>query len=455
MKNVLTNLDENKMRHVDELIDFLRIPSVSAKREHKADCERAAEWVANQFRAMEFETRVSPTEGHPIVVAKSKSDPSKPTVLVYGHYDVQPPEPLELWESPPFEPRIEDGKLFARGATDDKGQMFAHIKAVQGLLDVNGSLPVNLIFLIEGEEEIASHTLANWIHEYKDVIQCDVAVISDTSQFGEGQPAICLGLRGICAQEFRIEVCERDLHSGLFGGAVANPAVVISQIIAKLKDETGKILIPGFYDDVLPLDDWEREAFAALPFEEEQYKKEHGLHGLHGEDGYTTYERRWARPTLDVNGLFSGYSGEGSKTIIPSWAGAKVTMRLVPDQNANDIKQRFQDYIKSITPEYAQLTFVGGGGNGPVLIPRDAPFMDQAVEAYRLGFGKEPVFIREGGSIPVVLNLSEELGVNVILMGFGRPDDNLHAPNEKFTLDDFHRGIRTAAWFYHLCGESS
>ena len=317
-----------------------------------------------------------------------------------------------------------------------------------------GSLPVNLIYLIEGEEEIASANLDHWIEENKAEIQCDACVISDTSQFAPGQPAICYGLRGICFQEIRLEAAQSDLHSGVFGGSVPNPANTLCEIIAQLKDESGRVRIPGFYDDVLPLEAWEREAFARLPFDDEAFRQAAGSPGLFGEAGYTTNERRWARPTLDINGIFGGYTGEGSKTIIPSWAGAKISMRLVPNQNAQVIADLFRRYVESITPSYVNLRFISGGGNGPVLTPRDARFMKEASLAFEQGFGAKPVMIREGGSIPVVLTLTRELEVPVILMGLGRPDDNLHAPNEKFNLDDFIHGVRTAAHFYTLCAQA-
>lgn len=449
MSSITEYIQSNRERFIEELSEFVKIPSVSAKREHKADCERAAGFLAAEFERLGFETRVCPTAGNPVVLAKRKAGAEgRPTLLVYGHYDVQPPEPLELWDAPPFEPRIANGNLYARGATDDKGQSYAHIKAAEALIETEGELPVNLIYLIEGEEEIASDTLERWIRENKDEVRCDAAVISDTSQFAPGQPAICYGLRGIAAIEIRVEASASDLHSGVFGGATPNPANVLCEIVAQLKDSRGRVNIPGFYDDVLPLEAWEREAFAALPWDDDSFKQDLGLYGLHGEEGYSPIEQRWARPTLDVNGIFGGYSGEGSQTIIPAWAGAKITMRLVANQDAKKIIQLFREHVQSIAPPYVQLSFIGGEGNGPVLVPRDARFMDEAVRAFETGFGQTPVFIREGGSIPVVLAITRELGIHVNLMGFGRPDDNLHAPNEKFNLDDFIRGIHTAACFY-------
>jgi len=382
-------------------------------------------------------------------------DPAQPTVLIYGHYDVQPEEPLDLWTSPPFEPRIVNGNLYARGASDDKGQLYAHIKAMETLIRTEGKLPVNVTFLLEGEEEIASTHLEAFIEENREILRGDVAVISDSSQYGPGMPAICYGLRGICADEIRVQGANRDLHSGSYGGAVPNPCNVLCEIIAKLKDETGRIQIPGFYEDVLELEAWEREAFAALAGDDEDFRRQLGVAGLHGEEGYTTLERKWARPTLDVNGLFGGYSGEGAKTIIPAWAGAKITMRLVPNQQPDKIRHLFREYVRRVAPAYVTVSFVDHSGGGPVRIPRDAPFMNTAVQALEYGFGRKPVFIREGGSIPVVSTLERKLGLKTLLLGFGLPDDNAHAPDEKFSLADYERGILTSARFLQLCAKTA
>lgn len=454
MQVVIDYIKQNRQRFVDELIEWVKIPSISAQSSHKGDCERAAQFVLSQLNTMGFETKLCPTPGNPIVLGKHHKAPGKPTVLIYGHYDVQPEDPVELWQTPPFDPQVREGNLIARGATDNKGQCFAHIKAVESIIQTDGELPVNVTFLIEGEEEIHSKNLYDFILANKNELQCDVGVISDSSQFAAGAPAVTYGLRGIVGEEIRVTGPKQDLHSGVYGGAVANPCNVIADIIAKLKDDKGRVAIPGFYDDVLELEPWEREAFAKLPFNEQTLKNSVGVKALSGEQGYNSYEQRWARPTLDVNGIFGGYQGEGSKTIIPSWAGAKITMRMVPNQNPEDIHQKFVDYVKSIAPPSVQVTFKDGGGCGAVLVPRDARFMDQAVEAVKRGFGAEPVFIREGGSIPIVLTLSEELGVHVLLIGFGLPDDNMHGPNEKFSLDDFVKGIKTSAWLLHLCGEA-
>ncbi|MDP8245992.1 MAG: dipeptidase [Candidatus Hinthialibacter antarcticus] len=454
MQAILDYIEQNRQRFVDELVEWVKIPSVSAQSARKADCGRAAQYVESQLNSIGFETRLCPTAGNPVVLGKHHKAPGKPTVLIYGHYDVQPEDPVDLWQTPPFDPQVRDGNLYARGATDNKGQCFAHIKAVEALIQSNGELPVNITFLIEGEEEIHSANLYDFILKNKDELKCDVGVISDSSQFGPGMPAVTYGLRGIVGEEIRVTGPKQDLHSGVYGGAVANPCNVIADIISKLKDQAGRVAIPGFYDDVLELEPWEREAFAKLPFDAKAFNDSIGVPEASGEQGYNVYEQRWARPTLDVNGIFGGYQGEGSKTIVPSWAGAKITMRMVPNQDPEKIHQQFVDYVKSIAPPSVQVTFKDGGGCGAVMVPRDARFMDQAIEAVKRGFGAEPVFIREGGSIPIVLTLSEELGVHVLLLGFGLPDDNMHGPNEKFSLDDFIKGIKTSAWLLHLCGEA-
>jgi acetylornithine deacetylase/succinyl-diaminopimelate desuccinylase-like protein len=447
MESIKKYVEENHQTFLDELFDLLSIPSVSAKSENKPDCRKAAEFLVNQLSELGFDTILEETPGNPIIVAHYPIDESKPTVLIYGHYDVQPEEPLELWESEPFQPEIREENIYARGATDDKGQLFAHIKAVESIIRTEGELPINVTFLLEGEEEIASVNLTDYIKKNKDKLECDVVVISDSSQFGPDMPAITYGLRGISAVEIRIDGAKQDLHSGSYGGAVPNPCFVLCEIIAKLKDENGKITIPGFYDDVLDLEDWEREECKKLPHNDEQYRKNLDVAGLDGEKGFSTLERIWARPTLEINGIFGGYSGEGDKTIIPSWAGAKITMRLVPNQEPKKIAALFQNYIQKIAPDYVRLTVEVHSGGFPVITPRDTKFMQQAVEAVKYGFGKEPLFIREGGSIPVVALMSQELKADTLLLGFGLPDDNAHAPNEKFSENDFQRGILTSAYF--------
>lgn len=447
MDQIKKYIETHHQRFVDELFELLRFPSVSAKRERKDDCRKAAEYLHAQLAGLGFEVSMEETPGNPIVLATYHAGDNCQTVLIYGHYDVQPEEPVELWDSPPFEPTIRDGNVFARGASDDKGQVFAHIKAIESILKTEKKLPVNVIFLIEGEEEIASVHLEDFIQAHREKLRCDFVVISDSYQYGPDQPAICYGLRGICSMELRIEGAKSDLHSGSYGGAVPNPCQVVCELIAKLKNEDGRILIPGFYDDVQPLEEWEREAYHQLNWDDEKYRTELKLPGLHGEKEYSTLERIWARPTLEVNGIFGGYAGEGTKTIIPNWAGAKITMRLVSQQRAKRIAQLFKNFVTSITPPYVKLRIIEHAGGDPIVIPRSAGFMHQAIEAIEFGFGKPPVFIREGGSIPIVAVFRETLGVDTLLVGFGQPDDNAHAPNEKFSLRDFQRGVLTSAKF--------
>ncbi len=453
MENTIRYIKENNRRFIDELVEFLTIPSLSAQSKHKPDCERAANFLVTQLQQFGLNTKIVPTKGNPIVYARYHTGDDQPTVLIYGHYDVQPPEPLELWNSPPFEPRIENNTIYARGATDDKGQIFAHLKAVEAHLKTTGKLPVNVILIIEGEEEVAGSGVSDFIREYRDELQCDVAVISDSCQYGPNMPALCYGLRGICAEEIIVKGPKQDLHSGSFGGSVANPVNTLCHIVAKLKDETGKIQIPGFYEDVSPLEDWEREAFASLQWDDHEFRESLEVKQLHGEESYTTLERKWARPTLDVNGIFGGYSGEGAKTIIPAWAGAKITMRLVPNQTPKKISTLFREYVRAITPNTVEISFIDHSGCGPVAVPRTAPFVEQALESLRKGFEAEPVFIREGGSIPIVLTIQQELKVHTMLLGFGLPDDNPHGPNEKFSLVDFEKGIITSATFLELCAK--
>ncbi len=453
MNALSSYVSSHQDQFIGELIEFLKIPSVSAQNERRENCRRAAQFLANEFHKLGLSTSLEETPGHPIVLAKHHAGENKPALLIYGHYDVQPEDPISLWESPPFEPVIRDGNIYARGASDDKGQIYAHIKAVESLLKTEGTIPVNLIFLVEGEEEIASVNLERFIHENRQRLRADAAIISDSCQYGPEMPAICYGLRGICGEEIRIEAAKHDLHSGSFGGAVPNPCQILCEIVSQLKDEKGHIVIPGFYDNVLPLEDWERQAFASLPWNDREFQESLDVPGLFGEEGFTTIERKWARPTLDINGIFGGYTGEGSKTIIPAWAGVKITMRLVPNQDTKTISRLFRDYVQKITPHYVRLSFKKHHGGNPVLVPRDSRFMPEAAEAMRFGFEKDPCFVREGGSIPIVSTLKEQLGLHTLLLGFGLPDDNAHAPNEKFRLKDFQRGILASARFLQLCAK--
>lgn len=432
----------------EELCQLLRIPSVSTDRQYADSVRDAGEWVADQFRALELVTEVVPTSGHPIVFAQSAPVPKKPTVLVYGHYDVQPPDPLDEWISPPFEPTRRDGNLYARGATDDKGQMLTHIKSAQAWMATKGELPIQLKYVIEGEEEIGSEGLHAFIAERAESLQCDVVVVSDTCQFAQGVPAITYGLRGVAYFQLHVRGPKQDLHSGTFGGAVTNPAVALARILAAMVDDQGRVQLPGFYDDVRPLSAKEREQFAALPFDEDAFMQQVGVRGLSGEKGFTTLERRWARPTFDVHGLTSGYQGEGAKTIVPAWASAKFSFRLVPDQDPAKIKTGLEQLLKSCCPPGIDMTLEDLHGAPGIVMSSESPYMSAAARAIEQGFGRAPVFIREGGSIPVVNAFRELLGVDTLLLGWGLDDDNTHGPNEKFSLADFHRGIKASAYLW-------
>ncbi|MCX7424145.1 MAG: dipeptidase, partial [Planctomycetia bacterium] len=433
--------------------ELLRIPSVSADSGRRDDIRRAADWVAGQFRGLGFATEIIPTAGHPLVYAESPQVEDAPTVLVYGHYDVQPPEPLEKWTSPPFEPTIRDGCVVARGATDDKGQLFTHVKSAEAWIKTEGRLPVNLKYLIEGEEEVGSANLEHFIAANAEKLACDCVVISDSSQLAPGQPAITCGLRGIAYYELVLRGPNRDLHSGTFGGTVANPANALARMLAALIDGRGKIQVPGFYDDVVELSDREREQTAALPFDEEHYREEIGVAALSGEEGYTTLERRWARPTFDLCGLTSGYQGEGAKTVLPAVASAKVSFRLVPNQDPEKITQGLKTLLAEICPPGIEMELLSHHGSPGVLVPQDSPYMQAAARAIEYAFGVRPVFIREGGSIPVVATFADALGVDTLLLGWGQDDDNTHSPNEKFSLADFHRAIKASARLWEEIGK--
>ncbi len=438
-------LQQHADRFVDELCSLLRIPTISADPASKPQMLRGAEWVHAQFRDLGLRAEIVPTAGHPIVYADWLQAPGAPTVLVYGHYDVQPPDPLDLWTTPPFEPTVRDGQLFARGATDDKGQFFTHVKSTEAWLRTVGKLPVNLKFVIEGEEEVGSKNLDDFLSSRRDELKCDVAVISDSSQYTADIPAITVGLRGIIACEVTVTGPKKDLHSGVFGGSVANPANGLAKMIAALHDDQGRVQIPGFYDDVLPLSAGERAEFAALPFNETEYRTELGVPAVWGEAGFTTLERRWARPTCDVNGLTSGYQGAGPKTIVPSKASVKITCRLVPNQNPEKLLKNLEAFLKSKLPTGLTLQFESFHGAPGFLMDRKSPYLTAAAQAVEAGFGKKPVSIREGGTIPVVTTFREILGVDTLLLGWGLNSDNLHSPNEHFSLANFQRGIRASA----------
>jgi len=439
-------LDQNGARFVEELKELLRIPSISADPEHRPDMRRAAEFVSAQLTQAGVESRIFPTDGHPIVYGQwLKAGAAAPTVLVYGHYDVQPPDPLDKWTTPPFEPTVRDGHLYARGSSDDKGQMFTHVKSVEAWLKTAGQLPVNVKFLIEGEEEVGSESLDKFVHAERERLKCDVVVVSDSSQYAPGIPAITYGLRGILACEVTLIGPNRDLHSGVFGGSVANPCNGLARLVARLHDDRGRIQIPGFYDDVIPLTPRERKQFAALPFNEEAYLKDLGAIAAWGEADFTTTERRWARPTCDVNGLYGGYSGPGSKTIVPSRATAKITCRLVPNQNHEKLLPAVEQFLRDNCPPGLRLEFTPQHGCTALVFDSESGFMQGAKRAISDAFGAETVLIREGGSIPVVATFRDVLGVDTLLLGWGQNSDNLHSPNERFSLADFHRGIRASA----------
>ncbi|MBA4018172.1 MAG: dipeptidase [Pirellula sp.] len=446
-------LSQNSSVFEEQLCELLRIPSVSADSRHKGDIRAAAQWVAGQFRNLGMSPEICETAGHPIVYAEHCQAPGAPTVLVYGHYDVQPPDPLDLWETPPFEPTRRNGNLYARGATDDKGQMFTHVKSAEAWLKTVGKLPVNLKFLIEGEEEVGSAHLDDFIATNREKLKADVCVISDTSQFGPGLPAITYGLRGISYFELKLQGPDRDLHSGVFGGAAVNPAGALVKMLAALVDGDGRVQVPGFYDDVLPLTERERKEFAALPYDEAEFKKSIGVAELNGEKGFTNIERRWARPTCDINGLTSGYQGEGAKTVLPAKASAKFSFRLVPNQEPDKLKTALEAMLKKLCPVGIQMELISYHGAPGVVVPLESPYVAAAVEAVAHGFGRKPVFIREGGSIPVVSTFHELLGVDTLLLGWGLNDDNTHSPNEKFCLADFHRGIKASAALWEQLGK--
>jgi acetylornithine deacetylase/succinyl-diaminopimelate desuccinylase-like protein len=449
MNQVVDYINVNRDRYVEELKQYLAIPSVSALPEHAADVRRAAEWTADSLRAAGLEgVRLIETPGNPVVYGEWLGAPGKPTILFYGHYDVQPVDPVNLWTTPPFEATVRDGEIYARGAADDKGQVFMHIKAVEAFLKQSGALPVNIKFFVEGEEEVGSVHLDEFVRTQKDLLKADVVVISDSAMFDRGIPSICYGLRGLAYFQIDLRGTKSDLHSGSFGGAVANPAYVLANVLAQMKDRSGHIKIPGFYDDVRELSEAERAEWKKLPFNETRYRKELAAPKLFGESGYTTLERVWARPTFEVNGLLSGFTGDGAKTVLPATAMAKVSMRLVPDQDPNKIADLFQAYLEKVVPKTVELKLTRMHGGKPWMTEFDNKFVRAAGRAIEQGFGKAPVFTREGGSIPVVSTFQQELGLESVLFGVGLPDENAHAPDEKLDLGNFHNGIIASAFLY-------
>lgn len=451
MSKVQDYIDSRKEDFKEELFELLRIPSVSTNSEHKEDVLDAARFLVDKLKALDLDrVELFKTDGNPIVFGELTGDESKPTVLVYGHYDVQPPDPMNRWDTPPFEPTVREGNIYARGASDDKGQSFTHVKALEAFRKTGTDFPVNIKFIFEGEEEIGSPHLVPFIEEHKKLLECDMVLISDTAMFAEDTPSITYGLRGLAYMEVEVLGPNRDLHSGVYGGAVENPANALAEIIAQLKDEDGVIQIPGFYDDVIQLDDEEREEYEKLPFDEEKYKNNLGLKALHGESGYSTLERTSARPSLDVNGLWSGYQGEGAKTVLPSEAGAKISMRLVPNQDPKKIAKLFKEHVESLAPETVKVTVTEHHGGHPAITDLSFYGLQAAADAFKEVYDKEPLFTREGGSIPIVADFERVLGAQSILMGFGLNSDAIHSPNEKFALKDFYRGIHTSAKFFEL-----
>jgi succinyl-diaminopimelate desuccinylase len=460
MADLETYLSDNQQRFENELCHWLEMASVSTDTAYKPEVRRAADWLKNRMDALGLKTELIETCGHPIVFAESPKIEGSPTVLVYGHYDVQPPDPLDLWESPPFEPAIRNRNVYARGATDDKGQLITHVFSIEAWKKTRGELPVQIKFLVEGEEECGSKGMYEFLDgkydngiAVKEKIGADIAVISDMSQYGPDIPAITYGLRGICYFELRLTGPNQDLHSGAFGGSVANPANALTHMLSALIDDRGRIQVPGFYENVQGLSEREREQFDNLNFDDNAYMKQLGVTGLVGEEGYSTLERRWARPAFDINGLWSGYQGQGAKTVLPATAGAKFSFRLVPNQDNKRIASNLRTMLQELCPAGIKMELIDMHGAPGFVLPLDSPFMQAATNAIEHGFGTKPVFIRSGGSIPVVNAFSRLLGIDSLLLGWGQDDDNPHSPNEKFSLDDFHKGIRSSARLWEEIGK--
>jgi acetylornithine deacetylase/succinyl-diaminopimelate desuccinylase-like protein len=441
-------LEQHKDRFLEELLELLRIPSVSARSENKEDMVDCADAVKEKLLAAGADkVTIYPTIGHPIVYGEKITDPSKPTVLVYGHYDVQPPDPLELWHSGPFDPVIKDGKIFARGACDDKGQFYMHVKALEGM-NATGELPTNIKFLIEGEEEVGSPNLATFVNENKELLACDVILISDTAMISLENPSIDVGVRGLTYIEVEVTGPNRDLHSGVYGGAVANPLTILSKMIASLHDENNHITIPGFYDDVVEITVEERTKMAEAPFDQQEFNEDLGIATEWGETGYTTNERTGIRPTLEINGMWGGYTGEGAKTVLPAKAFAKISCRLVPDQDSHKMENLLINHLKSIAPPYINFQAKPHHGGEPYVTPVDSIPYRAAAAAIKDVFGKEPIPVRGGGSIPITSLFEKALGVKVVFLGFGLDSDNLHSPNEKYNIENYYKGIETIPYFH-------
>ncbi len=445
--------EKNKDRFLEELLELLRIPSISAKTENKQDLIKCAEAVKQRLLdAGADKVELYSTDGHPVVVGEKMIDSSKPTVLVYGHYDVQPPEPLELWHSGPFEPVIKDGKIFARGSCDDKGQFYMHIKAFETMMQTN-TMQTNVKFIIEGEEEVGSPNLGKFVANNKDLLKADVILISDTAMISLENPSIDIGVRGLSYIEVEVTGPNRDLHSGVYGGAVANPITILAKMIASCHDENNHVTIPGFYDDVAIATDEERKLMSAAPYDEEEYKKDLGVKELWGEKGFTTNERTGIRPTIELNGIWGGYQGEGAKTVLPSKATAKISARLIPNQSSKKITEILLNYFRSIAPVGVTVNAFEHHGGEPYMTPIDSKAYQAAAKAMETTFGKKPIPVRGGGSIPICALFEKELGIKVVFLGFGLDSDNLHSPNEKFDLANFYKGIETIPYFHKYFAE--
>lgn len=445
MEQVLRYLRENRARSVQELIDYVRIPSVSAQPQHKPDMHRSAEWIAGKAKEAGLAAEIIPTKGHPIVLARTPRRKGKPHFMIYGHYDVQPAEPFELWKTPPFEPRLEGKFLYGRGASDNKGQHLAHLRAIEAYLKTGTELPCDISFLIEGEEEVGSKNLPEFLKSHRQNLDVDGVVISDTGIPSVKQPAVTYSLRGIVAIEVVVHGPSRDLHSGLFGGSVENPAMALCQMLSRVRDKNGKIVIPGFYDDVRPLSGKERKEIAKLKFDAKSYAKFLGVPKLFGEKEFTPNEQRSARPTLEVNGLTSGYQGEGSKTIVPSWARVKITCRLVANQRPEKIRKAVEAFFKKICPPTVRMELKSGHGGDPYMMDPENPAVEAARTALRASFKADPILLREGGSIPIVNDFKRILGVDTLMIGLALPEDNAHSPNERFSLECFEKGMQMSA----------
>lgn len=446
-------LTENRARHLDELFDFLRIPSVSAKSDHDAETARAADWLADRIRDAGMSAEVLPTDGHPVVIGEwREAGPDAPTLLIYGHYDVQPAEPLDLWDSPAFEPTVREGRIYARGSADDKGQLYMHVKALEALLKVEGRLPVNVVVVAEGEEEIGSPNLVPFVEKHRDRLAADTVIISDSAMFAPGQPSLLFSLRGLAYLEVHVSAAKGDLHSGAYGGAVPNPATELARMISTLHDADGRIMIPGFYDDVVDWPEETRAAIRTLDFDEEDFRAGVDSPGLHGEAGYSVLEQLWIRPTCEVNGLLSGWTDEGAKTVLPAKSMAKISFRLVPDQSPKRVAQMFLAHLKSVAPDWVRVEVKELHGGNPWKADPSGPLFDAAAVALEEAFGKKPVIVGEGGSIPIVGEFERILEAPALLVGFALPGCNMHAPNEWFTIENYEKGIGALCRLYGELG---